>query len=188
MKDLVNTSFDQLNFLVMLRINTDLDTSAGPVCLHMMFLNVRQRCHTRWIEIACLLKCCRNEDSNKLLHHNIRSPHHSENMPIQIYRRCHLQKLKQISDKNSDIFRISAQNIDCEYSLETPRRGGSNDYPQSMLFSKIRKIMYNPVNLAIKNAASQYSNSNEQMHMSEGTFFDNVLIYQRVWIVCFKCF
>ena len=34
--------------------------------------------------------------------------------------------------KNSDIFRISAQNIDCGYSLEPPRRGGSNEYPQSM--------------------------------------------------------
>ena len=29
------------------------------------------------------------------------------------------------------IFIISAQNIDCGYSLE-PRRGGSNEYPQSM--------------------------------------------------------
>ena len=25
--------------------------------------------------------------------------------------------------KNSDIFHVSAQNIDCEYSLEPPRRG-----------------------------------------------------------------
>ena len=31
-----------------------------------------------------------------------------------------------------DIFNISAQNIDCGYSLEPPRRGGSNEYPQSM--------------------------------------------------------
>ena len=30
--------------------------------------------------------------------------------------------------KNSDIFHISAQNIDCEYSLEPPRQGGSNEY------------------------------------------------------------
>ena len=30
--------------------------------------------------------------------------------------------------KNSDIFYISAQNIDCGYSLEPPRRGGSNEY------------------------------------------------------------
>ena len=30
------------------------------------------------------------------------------------------------------IFIISAQNIDYGYSLEPPRRGGSNEYPQSM--------------------------------------------------------
>ena len=30
------------------------------------------------------------------------------------------------------IFLISGQNIDCGYSLEPPRRGGSNEYPQSM--------------------------------------------------------
>ena len=30
------------------------------------------------------------------------------------------------------IFLISAPNIDCVYSLEPPRRGGSNEYPQSM--------------------------------------------------------
>ena len=29
-------------------------------------------------------------------------------------------------------FLISAQNINCGYSLEPPRRGGSNEYPQSM--------------------------------------------------------
>ena len=34
--------------------------------------------------------------------------------------------------KNSDIFHVSAQNIDYGYSLEPPRRGGSNEYPQSM--------------------------------------------------------
>ena len=31
------------------------------------------------------------------------------------------------------VFLISAQNIDCGYSLELPRRGGSNECPQSML-------------------------------------------------------
>ena len=34
------------------------------------------------------------------------------------------------------MFHISAQNIDCGYSLEPPRRGGSNEYPQSMFSSK----------------------------------------------------
>ena len=31
-----------------------------------------------------------------------------------------------------DIFHISTQNIDSGYSLEPHRRGGSNEYPQSM--------------------------------------------------------
>ena len=43
------------------------------------------------------------------------------------------------SDKNSDIFHISAQIIDCGYSLEPSRRGGSNEYPQSMFLSKTKK-------------------------------------------------
>ena len=41
--------------------------------------------------------------------------------------------------KHSDIFHIPAQNIDCWYLLEPPRRDGSNEYPQFMFFSKIRK-------------------------------------------------
>ena len=48
--------------------------------------------------------------------------------------------------KKYDIFHISAQNIDNGYSLEPPRRGGSNGYPQSMFWAEIRKITYSPVN------------------------------------------
>ena len=56
-------------------------------------------------------------------------------MPIQIYWKFYNQKRKNIQIKNSDIFDISAQNIDCGYSLEPPRRGGSNEYPLSMFLS-----------------------------------------------------
>ena len=35
-----------------------------------------------------------------------------------------------------DIFQISAQNIDCGYSLEPTRQGGSNEYSQSMFMSR----------------------------------------------------
>ena len=41
-------------------------------------------------------------------------------------------KIENFQIKISDIFHISAQNIDCGYSLEPPRRDGSNEYPQSM--------------------------------------------------------
>ena len=42
------------------------------------------------------------------------------------------------------IFLIFAQNIDCGYTLEPPRRGGSNEYPQSMFWSKNKKNRYTP--------------------------------------------
>ena len=72
---------------------------------------------------------------------------HYENTPIQIYGKFHLQKTENFQIKNADIFHISSQNIDCGYSLEPPRRGGSNEYPQSMFYAVIRKkIMYIPVN------------------------------------------
>ena len=77
-------------------------------------------------------------------------PSHYKNSLIQIYRKFHLQKLKNFTQKNpsetSVIFHISALNIDCEYSLEPPRQGGSNQFPQSMFSKKIRKIIYTPVN------------------------------------------
>ena len=37
-------------------------------------------------------------------------------------------------------FLISVQNIDCGYSLEPPRRGGSNEYPQSMFWKNIKSF------------------------------------------------
>ena len=36
-------------------------------------------------------------------------------------------------------FHISAQNIDLGYSLEPPRQGGSNEYPQCMFLSRNKK-------------------------------------------------
>ena len=36
-------------------------------------------------------------------------------------------------------FHISAQNIDCGYSLEPPRRGDSKEYPQSMFLRRNKK-------------------------------------------------
>ena len=45
----------------------------------------------------------------------------------------------KFSDKNSDIFHNSAQNIDCRHSLEPPSWGGSDEYPQSMFLSRKEK-------------------------------------------------
>ena len=62
------------------------------------------------------------------------------------YTENYTTKKWKFSDKNLDIFHISAQNIDCGYSLEPPRRGGSNEYPQSMFWAEIRKTKHTPVN------------------------------------------
>ena len=77
---------------------------------------------------------------------------HYNNMTIQInWKFYHKKKKKKkkkknenVSYKNSDIFPISAQNIDCGYSLE-PRRGGSNEYPQSMFPSKNKEKKCKPL-------------------------------------------
>ena len=73
-------------------------------------------------------------------------------VPLRMHKMCALRKhaypntLKILPPKNgnfshkkSDIFHISAQNIYCGYSLELPRRGGSNEYPQSMFLSRNKK-------------------------------------------------
>ena len=39
-------------------------------------------------------------------------------------------------------YHISAQNIDCEHSLKSPRRGGSNEYPYSMFLIRNKKNVY----------------------------------------------
>ena len=70
---------------------------------------------------------------------NIQCSQHYENMPIQIYWNFYRQKNESFQIKNSDIFHISAQNIDCGFLLEPPRRGGSNKYPQSMFLSRNKK-------------------------------------------------
>ena len=72
---------------------------------------------------------------------------HHEKLPVQIYWKFYHQKMKIFRlKKNLICFPASAQNIDCGYSLEPPRRGGSNEYPQSMFWADIWKIMYTPVN------------------------------------------
>ena len=49
------------------------------------------------------------------------------------------KKKENFQIRKSDIFHISAQNMDCGHSLEPPRRGGSNEYPQSMFLSRNKK-------------------------------------------------
>ena len=60
-----------------------------------------------------------------------------------IYRKFFGCKNEKFQWKNFDIFLIFAQNIDCGYTFrEPPRRGGSNEYPQCMFWSKNKKNRY----------------------------------------------
>ena len=65
--------------------------------------------------------------------------------PCNIQRFLKLLKNENVQKRIFDIFLIFAQNIDCGYMLEPPPRveppprGGSNEYPQSMFWSKKKK-------------------------------------------------
>ena len=65
-------------------------------------------------------------------------------MPVQYTEIFKVVKNGNFHQKKFDIFLIFAQNIDCGYTLEPPRRGGSNEYPQSMFWSKNKKNRYTP--------------------------------------------
>ena len=64
-----------------------------------------------------------------------------------ITKTCLFKHTEKFTTKKKENFRIkiliffyiSAQNIDCGYSLEPPRQGGSNEYPQSMFLSRNKK-------------------------------------------------
>ena len=59
---------------------------------------------------------------------------------FSLRKHAYSNKTEKFQIKSSDFFfHISAQNIDCGYSLEPPRRGGSNENTQSMFLSRIMK-------------------------------------------------
>ena len=69
-----------------------------------------------------------------------RKPHVKSGEKLRKHAYSNIMKIlppknENFQTKTSDIFHVSAQNIDCGYSLETLRRCGSNEYPQSMFLS-----------------------------------------------------
>ena len=61
-----------------------------------------------------------------------------------ITKTCLFKYIEDFTSKSSKNFQIKTPifflfHIDCGYSLEPPRRGGSNEYPQSMFLSKNKK-------------------------------------------------
>ena len=51
-------------------------------------------------------------------------------------------KTRKFSDKNSDNFHISDQNVDCWYLSEPSQRSDSNEYSQSVFEQKQENKMY----------------------------------------------
>ena len=74
------------------------------------------------------------------------SPRYCPDVSLFKYTEKFTTQKWKVSDKSYDSFHISAQNIDCGYLLESLRRGGSNEYPQSMFLSSNKTEMYTPVN------------------------------------------
>ena len=72
---------------------------------------------------------------------------HYENMPMLYIEFSELVKNENIylkNLKNLDFFLLFAQNIDSGCLLELPRRVGSNEYPQSLFWSKNKKNRFTP--------------------------------------------
>ena len=81
-------------------------------------------------------------------------------------------KNETFQKKNSDIFHVSNQNIDCGYSFEPLPLGGSTEYPQSMLLSRNKKnniYLYKP-----------------QFYFIE-VGFKGVKLYRRVFVMGLLC-
>ena len=65
---------------------------------------------------------------------------HYENFPMQYTEIFSRRQKMKISLEFFYLFNIFAQNIHCGYTLEPPHRGGSNEYPQCMIWIKNKKI------------------------------------------------
>ena len=82
---------------------------------------------------------------------------HYKNLPMQYTEIFLAFKIENFKLKKFDNFNTFAQTIDCGYTLEPPRRGGSYEYPQSMFWSKSKKNRYTPAypSFAIKKWGSR---------------------------------
>ena len=72
-----------------------------------------------------------------------------ENMPMQYTEILKVVKNENFQQKNFGIFLIFAQNIDSGHMLEPPRRDGSNEYPQSMFWTKNKTKISIPLHIPV---------------------------------------
>ena len=86
-------------------------------------------------EENCILGClkCVNGHSDQ----NARTRSITKTRPLKYIEDLTTKNWK-FSDKKFDIFHMSPQNID-GFSLEPPRQGGYNEYPQYMFLSRNKK-------------------------------------------------
>ena len=127
-------------------------------CIHCLWI-IYCLCHgpiviTKSLTTIRRLFQCRN-DTHKVPLVWPTAKHEHKALPVSITKTCLFKYTENFTTKKDenlqikiyDYFHICAQNIDCGYSLEPPRRGGSKEYPQSMFLStNKKKIMYTPVN------------------------------------------
>ena len=94
--------------------------------------------------LGIVTRHCFSDPGKKLRSGAIVRFSHYENLPMQYTEIFKVVRNENVQYKFCFIFLIFAQNIDCGYTLEPPRLGGSNEYPQSMFLSKNKKNRYNP--------------------------------------------
>ena len=81
------------------------------------------------------------------------------------------------------IFNNVAQNIDCEYMFEKPRRGGFNEYPQSMFWIKIGIPLHTPVLLYLLKLVLNV------VYITRTRFPDRLSYDQMpIFVICFTSF
>ena len=82
------------------------------------------------------------------MHYTLEPFNNTHNLPLRkhahVKYRFIVVKIKNFQQKHFDIFLIFAQNIDCGVHIKTASGGGSNEYPQSMFWSKNKKNRYTP--------------------------------------------
>ena len=94
--------------------------------------------------LSSLFNLCKKQHENKQSVIMSMMTFITKTCPCNIHRFFSGSKIENFIGNFFYIFLIFAQNIDCGYKLEPPRRGGSNEYPQSMFWSKNKKNRYTP--------------------------------------------
>ena len=93
---------------------------SDSVCSLIRNLTKMHLCHVRTAKAQCMHRSCTKDLFAR--RYTLRKHAHSK------YIKNFTTKNRKLSDKNSDIFHISAQNIDCG--------GGSNEYTQTIFFEQ----------------------------------------------------